>query len=96
MQNKKNKGMDESITEESPDLMNRKELQEYYGFKGFFGNLRMNFMFFKSWFFQNLAARVPIYNWAVLFQRLRGVQIGKHVFIGPNVMLDLKIGRAHV
>jgi acetyltransferase-like isoleucine patch superfamily enzyme len=87
----RNKGyfLDDSLQIDDPDRQNRKELLEFYKLKGFFGNLKLNYIFFKSWIFQQFAAIVPMYDWAVKFQRIRGVNIGKHVFIGPQVMLDL-------
>jgi acetyltransferase-like isoleucine patch superfamily enzyme len=43
----------------------------------------------KLWLLHSLASKVPHPGWAVTLHRKRGVKIGKDVFIGEDVHLDL-------
>ena len=72
-----------------PENINFQELMDYYNFNGFLGKYRLRAKLFKSWFFHYLAQRVPTSKMAVKFHRIRGVNIGKHVYIGPYVEIDL-------
>jgi acetyltransferase-like isoleucine patch superfamily enzyme len=74
---------------ESPEEINERELMEYFGYKGWMGKIKMKFRLLRSWILQFLASNSPSSNLAVIFQRARGVKIGRHVFIGPNVSIDL-------
>lgn len=42
----------------------------------------------KNWVLKQLASSFPIPSWRVSFHRMRGVKIGKDVFIGSNVIID--------
>jgi acetyltransferase-like isoleucine patch superfamily enzyme len=79
----------ESEEEESPEEINEHELMEYYGYKGRIGNVKLKFRLLRSWILQFLASVMPSSNLAVIFQRARGVKVGRHVFLGPNVQIDL-------
>ena len=74
---------------ENPEEINELELMSYYGYTGRFGNLKLKLRLIRSWVLQFLAAMSPSSNLAVIFQRARGVIIGTHVFLGPNVSIDL-------
>lgn len=75
--------------EEKPEEINRHEIIEYYGYKGQLGSLKLSLRLFKSWFLQYLASRSPYFGLTVNLQRMRGVKIGKHVYIGSEVYIDL-------
>lgn len=74
---------------EDPEEINELELMQFYGYKGRLGKTKLKFRLMRSWTLQFLASISPLSNLAVIFQRARGVNIGKHVFLGPNVSIDL-------
>lgn len=74
---------------EEPEEINWKELMEHYGYKGRLGRIRLKLRLARSWFLQFLASISPLPSLSVIFQRARGVRIGKHVYIGPNTLIDL-------
>jgi len=71
-----------------PEEINRKELMDYYGYSGRLGNLKLIFRFASNWFITLLSRNSPTPALACALQRLRGVQIGNHVYIGPDVVID--------
>lgn len=71
-----------------PEEINLQELLDYYGYKSRLGKIRYYFQYFRSWILQTLAKSSPHSGLAVTFQRMRGVKIGKHVYIGPGVNID--------
>lgn len=73
---------------ETPEEMNLQELMEYYGYKGKIGKLRLYLRFLKSWFLQFLASISPHSGLTVLLNRMNGVKIGNHVYVGPHVQID--------
>lgn len=73
----------------TPEEINEQELMRFYGFKGRFGKIKLKMKLVRSWILQWLASVSPSSSLAVTFQRARGVKIGNHVFIGPNVQIDL-------
>lgn len=73
---------------EEPEQINKRELMEYYAYKGLIGNFRYYFRLLSSWLLQTLAKFSPHPGLAVILQRLRGVNIGNHVYIGPDVNID--------
>ena len=75
--------------QEKPEEINRREIMEYYGYKGRLGLVRLSFRLFKAWFLQYLASRSPYFGLTVKLQRMRGVKIGKHVYIGSEMYIDL-------
>lgn len=79
----------ESEETETPEAINERELRDYYGYKGRVGNVKLKFRLLRSWVLQFLASISPSSNLAAVFQRARGVKIGRHVFLGPNVQIDL-------
>jgi len=74
---------------ENPEEINERELMDYYEYKGRFGKAKLKLQLLRSWILQFLASISPSSNLAVIFQRARGVKIGGHVFLGPNVSIDL-------
>ena len=73
---------------EEPEHINKMELMGYYGYKGISGNIKYYFGYIYSWLLQYIAKRVPHPGISAKLQKMRGVNIGKHVFIGPEVNLD--------
>ena len=75
------------ITE--PEKINFQELMDYYKFRGFIGKIKLKSKLFKSWFLHYLAQRVPSSDLTVKLHRMRCVNIGNHVYIGPYTEIDL-------
>ena len=71
-----------------PEEINNKELMDYYGYKGFLGVIRLYWFFLRDYILYMLAYHGPHSGMTVVFNRLRGVKIGKHVYIGPRVFID--------
>jgi acetyltransferase-like isoleucine patch superfamily enzyme len=44
--------------------------------------------FFKNWILERLASAFPIPSWRVKLHRMRGINIGKNVYIGYDVIFD--------
>ena len=61
---------------------------DYYKYKGFIGKLRLYFKFFIDWILQTLAHISPHPGLTAAVHRMRGVDIGKCVYIGPRVHID--------
>ncbi|HIH36888.1 MAG TPA: acyltransferase [Methanocellales archaeon] len=72
----------------SPEEINKKELMDFYGDTGIIGNFRYYIRYLFSWILQTMAKICPHPGIVVKLQRMRGVKIGNHVFIGPDVNLD--------
>jgi acetyltransferase-like isoleucine patch superfamily enzyme len=85
MQNKKIS--DES--DEEPEEINKKELMKYYGYTGRIGFIKLSQKIFKNMVLQSLAERAPLPELAIKFQRWKGVNIGRHVYIGPKTFIDI-------
>jgi acetyltransferase-like isoleucine patch superfamily enzyme len=73
---------------EQPEEINLRELKDYYHYKSVFGTLQLYTRILFSWILQSLAGISPHPGLTVFFQRLRGVKIGRHVYIGPGVHID--------
>jgi acetyltransferase-like isoleucine patch superfamily enzyme len=73
---------------EEPEEVNIRELMEYYGYSGSFGVIKFYFRFAVNWMLQTTAKICPHYGISVKLQRMRGVKIGKHVFLGSGVRID--------
>lgn len=73
---------------DEPEEINKKELMDFYRYKGKFGTVKYYLRYLCNWTLQTLAKFSPHPGIAVSLQRIRGVKIGKHVFIGPDVNLD--------
>ena len=74
---------------DEPIKINEKELMDYYGYKGTFGNFRMKSKFLRSWILHTLAYSSPHSGFTVKMQRNRGVNIGENCHFSPYVLLDL-------
>ena len=79
--------MDGGLMEE-PEELNIRELMEYYGYRGTSGVIKLYLWYGTGWMLQSLAKICPHPGISVKLQRMRGVNIGKHVFLGPHVNLD--------
>ncbi|UCG92456.1 MAG: acyltransferase [candidate division WOR-3 bacterium] len=80
--------MEIPITE--PEKINFQEMMDYYGYRdGYIGRKKLQLRMFKSWFLHYLAQRVPTSDMTVKLHRMRGVNIGEHVYIGPYTEIDL-------
>lgn len=44
--------------------------------------------FFKNWILERIASNFPIPSWRTRLHRMRGVNIGKNVYIGYDVIFD--------
>jgi len=44
--------------------------------------------YFKNYVLERLASSVPIPSWRTKFHKMRGVNVGKNVYIGYNVLFD--------
>lgn len=71
-----------------PEEINIQELMSFYGYKGSIGVVRLYFFFLRDWILQVFAQACPHPGLTVMLNRLRGVKIGKHVYIGPGVAID--------
>ena len=77
------------MEDENPTSINERELMEYYGYKGTFGNFKMKMKFLRSWILHSLAYSCPHSETTAKIQRLRGVKIGKNCHFSSYVQLDL-------
>lgn len=71
-----------------PEEINEKEIMDYYGFHGIIGCLKFYLFFIKNYSFQMVARLSPYPHLTNILQKARGVEIGNHVFIGPDVIID--------
>lgn len=71
------------------ELLNESELKKYYSLEGLLGGIRLKARLGRSYVLQRLANNPPHPKLTTVFQRMRGVRIGDHVYIGTNVDIDL-------
>ena len=64
------------------------EVLDFYGLNSFFGKIRYGFRFLFRFFLDKVAFFCPIKSWRTSIHRWRGVNIGKGVYIGHEVMFD--------
>ncbi|MEE4256472.1 MAG: acyltransferase [Bacteroidales bacterium] len=64
------------------------EVLEFYNLKGFSGKLIYGFRFVWRFFLDKLAFFCFVKSWRTAIHRWRGVNIGKGVYIGHEVMFD--------
>lgn len=50
--------------------------------------LLLGLKYFKNWVLERLASCVPVPTWRVKFHRMRGVNLGKNVYVGYDVVFD--------
>jgi acetyltransferase-like isoleucine patch superfamily enzyme len=73
---------------DEPEEINKQELMQYYCYNGKMGTIKYYFLYLGNWILQTLAKVSPHPGLAVKLQRIRGINIGNHVYIGPDVNLD--------
>ena len=61
---------------------------EYYGYSGLSGAITFYIRYLISWILQTMAKICPHYGISAKLQRMRGVTIGRHVYLGTIVNLD--------
>ena len=72
-----------------PEAINDAELMRFYGYKGKIGSIKLKCKLFLHYILSYIAKISPSSNLTVKLHRLRGVNIGKHVYIGPGTEIDL-------
>ena len=77
------------MKDENPISVNERELMEFYGYKGSFGNFKLKMKFLRSWILHSLAYSCPHSETTAKIQRSRGVKIGKNCHFSPYVLIDL-------
>jgi len=70
------------------DRRNLDEIAEYSGRNKTLFKVLFIVRFFKNWILERLASSFPIPSWRVGLHRLRGIKIGKGVYIGYGVVFD--------
>jgi acetyltransferase-like isoleucine patch superfamily enzyme len=73
----------------TPEEMNKQELMQYYGYSGKIGELKLYYRLLRCSILQYMASIAPASGLAVSFHRSKGARIGNHVYIGPNVHIDI-------
>ncbi|MHA1370729.1 MAG: acyltransferase [Promethearchaeota archaeon] len=68
---------------------NVKEVMEYHGYKGRIGKIGFYVYFFFNWLKYFLAMKMPVPSIRAFLQRSRGVKMGKNVYVGEDVIIDL-------
>jgi len=68
--------------------VNEKELMEFYGYSGKFGNFQLKLRLLKSWILHSIAYSSPHPGITISMQKARGIKIGKNCHIAPYVQLD--------
>jgi acetyltransferase-like isoleucine patch superfamily enzyme len=64
------------------------EVLDFYGLNSFFGRIRYGIGFLMRFFLDKVAFFCPVKSWRTAIHRWRGVNIGKGVYIGHEVMFD--------
>jgi acetyltransferase-like isoleucine patch superfamily enzyme len=68
--------------------MPENEVLDFYGYKGFFGKMRYGTKFVIRFILDKVAFFCFIKSWRSVIHRWRGVNIGKGVYIGHEVLFD--------
>jgi acetyltransferase-like isoleucine patch superfamily enzyme len=68
--------------------MSSKEVLDFYGLQGFTGKMRYAFRFVWRFFLDKVAFFCCVKSWRTKIHRMRGVNIGKGVYIGHEVIFD--------
>jgi acetyltransferase-like isoleucine patch superfamily enzyme len=68
--------------------MPAQEVLDFYGYKGFPGKIYYSIKFVWRFFLDKIAFFCFIKSWRTVIHRWRGVNIGKDVYIGHEVMFD--------
>jgi acetyltransferase-like isoleucine patch superfamily enzyme len=68
--------------------MPAKEVLEFYNLKGISGYLIYSFRFLRNFALDKMAFFCPVKSWRTQLHRLKGIKIGKGVYIGHEVIFD--------
>ncbi len=68
--------------------MPAKEVLDFYHLKGFWGYVRYGFRFIWRFTLDKIIFFCPIKSWRTAMHRWRGINIGKGVYIGHEVIFD--------
>ncbi|RZL32464.1 MAG: acyltransferase [Pedobacter sp.] len=68
--------------------MPAKEVLDFYNKNSFFGKIQYGFTFLIRFYLDKLAFICPVKSWRTHIHRWRGVNIGKGVYIGHEVIFD--------
>jgi acetyltransferase-like isoleucine patch superfamily enzyme len=68
--------------------MPAQEVLEFYKLNNFFGKIKYGIIFINRFLLDKLAFFCPIKSWRTTIHRWRGVNIGKGVYIGHEVIFD--------
>ncbi len=66
------------------DKVTYSEVANYYQSNKFFFGIK----YFKNWVLERLASSIPVPSWRAKLHKMRGVNIGKNVYIGYDVVFD--------
>ena len=66
------------------DKVTYSEVASYYQSNKFFFGIK----YFKNWVLERLASSIPVPSWRAKLHKMRGVNIGKNVYIGYDVVFD--------
>ncbi len=73
---------------EEPESINKRRVMEYYRYKGLVGEIKYYWRFITGRILQTMALLAPHPKMIVALNKMRGVKIGKHVYIGQLVYMD--------
>ena len=73
----------------NPEKTNNIELMDFYGYKGNLGKFKIKFKLLMHYILSFFAKISPSSDLTIKLHRFRGAKIGKHVYIGPGVEIDL-------
>jgi len=77
-----------STMNQDPEEINVMELMSHYGYRGIHGKMMLYCRLLWGWVLQAIAKSSPHNGLTIALQRARGVNIGKHVYIGPGTNID--------
>ena len=72
----------------SPEAINKHRVMNFYGYRGMTGNIKYYFRFTTGRTLQTLALAAPLPRLIVMLHRMRGMKIGKNVYLGQFVHMD--------
>lgn len=75
--------------ENDPTKINYRELMDYYKLSGVSGSIRLKTFLGRNLVLQTLAEFSPLTSMTVALQRMKGVNVGKHVYIGQRTFIDI-------
>lgn len=66
------------------DQVTFREIADHYHSNIFLFGLK----YFKNWILEQLASSIPVPSWRAKLHRMRGVNLGKNVYVGYDVIFD--------